>query len=256
MKGSKHVLIAIAVVAFAKPALAAPPEINSAPRGQSAAKSVLPELARNTGVLEGVVRYKADSKRPWSFSRYYVQNSMGGSLSEALVALEGSALAGSAPAPIPTNHTMDQVNYQFVPETMAIRVGDTVRVLNSDDALHNVMTQDGGKPFNVSVVKGKEFSHTFDRAGGLKEPIHLSCAFHGGMRAWIYVFDHPYFKVTERDGKFRFENVPAGEYVLGVIHPAGKLRWTQRIEVKPNATMPVEITLSPDDLVGSKAKDK
>jgi hypothetical protein len=72
------------------------------------------------------------------------------------------------------------------------------------------------------------------------------------MRAWIYVFDHPWFKVTERDGKFRFENVPAGEYDLGIIHPAGKLRLTKHIAVRPNENTSVEITLSPDDLIGVK----
>jgi hypothetical protein len=150
---------------------------------------------------------------------------------------------------------MDQSNYQFVPETMAIRAGDTVVISNSDDALHNVMTSDGDKPFNVNVVKGKEFVHTFDRAGGLNEPIRLGCVFHGAMRAWIYVFDHPWFKVTERDGRFRFENVPVGEYMIDVVHPAGKLRSSRRVEVKANALTSLEISLSPDDLTGVKAKE-
>jgi plastocyanin len=216
--------------------------------------SAVKEPAPNTGTIEGVVRYRADPKRPWRFSRYYVKNAGAGALAEAVVALEGSTLAASAPPYAPQSRAMDQVNFQFVPETTAIRAGDSVHITNSDDALHNVMTMDGDKPFNRNVVKGKEFKQTFDRAGGLNEPIRLSCAFHGAMRAWIYVFDHPWFKVTERDGEFRFENVPTGEYTLEAIHPAGKMRRSLRVEVKPNGTTPVELILSPDDLIGSQEK--
>jgi plastocyanin len=254
MTGYNYLLVATALAAFVQPASTAPTEIEAAATKESVPKSASTGSTNGTGLVEGIVRYQTDSKRQWPFSRYYVQNSRDGFLAEAVVAMEGSALAESAPADPPKTCTMDQVNFQFVPETMAIRVGDSVRVINSDDALHNVMTPDGGKPFNVSVAKGNEFAHTFDRAGGVKEPVRLSCAFHGGMRAWIYVFDHPWFKVTERDGRFRFENMPAGEYTLHVIHPAGRLRRSQRIEVKTNGTASLEIVLLPDDLIGMKEK--
>lgn len=211
--------------------------------------------AAETGSVEGIIKYVSDSKKPWKFSRYYIQNPKNGSLAEAVVALEAPNLGNLAPLNSPKKWTMDQINYQFVPETIAIRAGDTVLISNSDDALHNVMTSDGGKPFNVNVVKGKDFAHTFDCAGGLNEPIRLGCVFHGAMRAWIYVFDHPWFKVTEREGRFRFENVPVGAYTLGVVHPAGKLRSSRHIEVKPNGITSLEISLSPDDLMGVKTQD-
>ncbi|MCI0534895.1 MAG: carboxypeptidase regulatory-like domain-containing protein [Verrucomicrobiales bacterium] len=223
---------------------------------ESAVRAAFTNSARTTGIVEGIIKYQADPRRPWKLSRYYVRNAKEGSLAEAVVALEGSTLAASAWSNAPTNRTMDQANFQFVPETMAVRAGDAVRITNSDEALHNVMTSDGGKPFNVNVIKGKEFTQRFDRAGGLNQPIRLGCVFHGGMRAWIYVFDHPWFKVTEPDGRFRFENVPAGEYTLGAVHPAGRLRWNQRIEVKPNGGTSVEISLSPDYLIGSKENDR
>jgi plastocyanin len=207
------------------------------------------------GTVEGVIKYLPDSKRPWRFSRYYIQNPKTGFLAETVVALERPGLGSLAPAPSPTKHSMDQLNYQFVPETLAIRAGDTVLFSNSDDALHNVMTADGGEPFNVNVVKGKEFVHAFNQAGGLEHPVRLGCVFHGAMRAWIYVFDHPWFQLTEKDGRFRLENVPVGEYTLGVVHPAGKLRRAQLIQVKADETTSLEISLSPDDLITAKASE-
>jgi plastocyanin len=211
--------------------------------------------AADTGVVEGVVKYVPDSKRPWKFSRYYIQSTKNRCLAEAVVALEQHGLSVLAPATPPNKATMDQINYQFVPETMAIRAGDTVLISNSDDTLHNVMTSDGGEPFNVNVVKGKEFAHTFNHAGGLERPVRLGCVFHGAMRAWIYVFDHPWFQLTQKDGRFRLENVPAGKYTLGIVHPAGKLRRSSRIEVKANETTSLEISLSPDDLFAPKTNE-
>jgi plastocyanin len=216
------------------------------------AMTLLRVSAGETGSVEGIIKYSADSKRPWRFSRYYIQNPKTGFLAETVVALQRPGLSSLAPAPSPAKHAMDQLNYQFVPETLAIRAGDTVLISNSDDALHNVMTSDGGQPFNVNVVKGKEFSHTFNQAGGLDHPVRIGCVFHGAMRAWIYVFDHPWFQLTQKDGRFHLENVPAGEYTLGIVHPAGKLRRLQPIQVKANETNSFEISLSPDDLIGQK----
>jgi plastocyanin len=220
-----------------------------------AAATLLRVSAGDTGTIEGTIKYIPDSKRPWRFSRYYIQNPKKGFLAETVVALERPGLSSLASAPSPTKHTMDQANFQFVPETLTIRAGDTVLISNSDDALHNVMTSDGGAPFNINVVKGKDFAHTFSQAGGLERPVRLGCVFHGAMHAWIYVFAHPWFQLTQKDGLFRLANVPVGDYTLGVIHPAGRLRQSRQIEVKANETTSVEISLSPDDLIAPKAKE-
>lgn len=220
-------------------------------RGSEPAPSSAPR-SPGAAILEGTVIYQSDPKRPWKLSRYYLSNPKNGSLAEAVIALEGPSLAASVPSQPPKTVTMDQLNFQFVPETIAIRAGDSIRISNSDEALHNVMTYDGNKPFNVNLVKGQEITQTFDQAGGLAHPIRLGCVFHGAMRAWIYVFDHPWFALTRRDGQFRFDNVPPGTYTLGVVHPAGKLRWQRSIELKPNQTVSLPIQLSPDDLIGSK----
>jgi hypothetical protein len=34
------------------------------------------------------------------------------------------------------------------------------------------------------------------------------------MTAWVRVFNHPYFVVTDKDGNFEMKNAPAGEYNL------------------------------------------
>lgn len=248
-----RILVVVTVAVFATGMIlvsAAPPGIASQFTTQL---STAHESSRNAGGIEGVVRYQADPKRPWRFSRYYVANAKGGALAEAVVALEGITVTNDALPVVPQTRTMDQVNYQFAPETMVLRAGDSVRIVNSDAALHNVMTMDGDEPFNVNVAQAGDFTHTFQKAGGIGKPIHLGCVFHGGMRAWIFVFDHPWFQLTAREGKFRFEHVPAGEYTLRVVHPAGKLNWSRRVVIEPNHNSSLEIELSPDNLAGGKS---
>ena len=202
--------------------------------------------------IEGTVSYQPDPKRPWKLSRYYIASPKSGRLAETVVALEGPNLAQDAPQKPAQTRNMDQVNFQFVPETVALRAGDSLKVMNSDDALHNVMTSDGQKPFNVTLAKGREFTRSFDQAGGLAHPIRLGCLFHNGMRAWIYVFDHPWFTVTKGDGRFRFEGVPPGNYTLSLVHSAGKLHWSRPLVLKRKETSSLDIQLTPDNVAGSK----
>ncbi len=204
-----------------------------------------------TAVIEGRVIYDADPKRRWRYSRYYINDRKKGELSEAVVGLRGKTLK-NLPAPA-KNKTweMDQKNVRFTPETLAIRTGDRVKFTNSDKQVHNINTKSPLVRFDRTISSDQEAVETFQRAGGVKRPIVLGCKLHSAMQAWIYVFDHPFFQLTESDGKFRFENVPAGEYRVEMAHPAGGLQRTQRVKVKPGEHLELEIRVSPDHLVKS-----
>lgn len=199
--------------------------------------------------IHGTVSYQADPARPWRYSRYYVGRGPQAPLSECLVALRGRNLKGLQPRPAPAMVHVDQQDYRFVPETVAIRLGDAVRFTNSDAALHNVRTEDGAEGLNVSLLQDGEYLHTFRQAGNERRPYRIGCAFHSQMQTWIYVFDHPFFVVTKEDGQFSFSGIPAGDYTLEIRHPAGQLEYTQPVTVSSDASQTVEIRLSPDHLV-------
>ncbi len=199
------------------------------------------------GIVEGRVVYETDSARPWRYRRYYVKHRKSGELAEAVVALRGRALK-SVPSPpgAKTDHEIDQFNFQFVPETTAIRAGESITFSNSDMTTHNVKSAASIATFNVNMQTDDEYTYRFERAGGMRSPVTLGCVYHGGMRAWVYVFDHPFFVVTGEDGRFRFEDVPPGRYTLEMVHPAGKLRWKDTVVVKAGGTVTVDVRLSPD----------
>ena len=204
-------------------------------------------LAGESGTVSGQVAYTADPAKPWRYARYYVKDRKTGRLAEAVVALKGANLKNWPPAEKSQTATMDQINFQFVPETLAVREGDSVKFTNSDSTTHNVKTSSVIAAFNVNMGADGDYTFQFERAGGVRIPVQLGCSYHGGMRAWVYVFDHPFYAVTEADGTFRFENVPPGEYTLEMVHPAGQLQFKQTVTVAAGDQRDVSINVSPDE---------
>lgn len=210
--------------------------------------------AKDRGTIEGVVSYTADAKRPWRYSRFYIKDRKRGYLAEAVVALASKSLDKAKWTKQPATAVIDQENFQFVPETIAIQAGDRVKFLNSDGVTHNVLTSHIYKSFNINLGGGDEHIESFPKGGGMKRPFTLGCAYHSAMRAWVYVFNHPFFQVTKQDGRFRLANIPPGKYELQLTHPAGELAWRKNVNVEAGKTLKLEIKLSPDDKPSKKTK--
>jgi plastocyanin len=205
--------------------------------------------AAEEGIVTGTVSYQPDPQKPWRYARYYVADAKMGRLAEAVVCLTDRKLRGLRPPTKSQTVAMGQEDYRFVPETIAVRVGDKVRFTNSDAALHNVMALGGDERLNVSLTQDGEYVQSFSRAGNLKQPIKIGCSFHSQMQAWIFVFDHPFYAVTGETGQFRFEGVPPGEYTLELMHPAGGLRLSRTVTVAASETVTVDLRTSPADIV-------
>ncbi len=201
------------------------------------------------GTVSGTVKYQPDKTKPWRYSRYFIKNAKTGELAEAVVALRSSKLRGNPRKDKPITAEIDQEFFQFTPQTVAIRTGDSVKFLNSDATTHNVRASSPIATFNENMSPGFDYTHRFDRAGGIVTPIQLGCVFHGGMQAWIFVFDHPYFTVTGEDGSYSFKDVPPGKYRLDVYHPSGRLRTSRSVEVPAGSKLTEPFTLSPKNLV-------
>lgn len=119
---------------------------------------------------------------------------------------------------------LDQIGCSYEPYVQALQVNETLIVKNSDPVLHNVHTRPTvpqNKEQNLAQMpKGPDLKFTFPAA---EQFMRVECNVHPYMVSYISVFEHPYFAVTDKDGKFTIKNVPKGNYTVEVAHRrAGK----------------------------------
>jgi len=111
----------------------------------------------------------------------------------------------------PGHALMDQQHEAFVPHVLAISTGTTVDFPNSDHIYHNVFSLSKAARFDLGrYAVGKSKSIRFDRSG----IVRVFCDIHSHMNAFILVFSHPFFAVTDDAGRYRIDNVPPGTYNL------------------------------------------
>jgi plastocyanin len=120
---------------------------------------------------------------------------------------------------------MDQRNERFEPHVLAIVAGTWVDFPNGDRTYHNVFSLSKTKEFNLGrYAVGRSKSVRFERPG----VVRVFCDIHSHMTAFILVFAHRYFAVTDEDGRYRLDGVPPGTYTLAVwnemVHGDGPRR--------------------------------
>lgn len=106
---------------------------------------------------------------------------------------------------------MDQRNETFVPHVLAIVAGTTVDFPNSDRTYHNVFSLSKPRSFDLGrYAAGRSKSVRFDKPG----IVRVFCEIHSHMSAYILVFSHRYFAVTDDEGRYRIDAVPPGTYTV------------------------------------------
>jgi len=108
---------------------------------------------------------------------------------------------------------MDQRNERFVPHVLAIVAGTYVDFPNGDSTYHNVFSLSKTKEFNLGrYATGRSKAVRFERPG----VVRVFCDIHSHMSAFILVFAHRFFAVTDDEGRYRLDNVPPGTYTVVV----------------------------------------
>jgi plastocyanin len=106
---------------------------------------------------------------------------------------------------------MDQRNETFVPHVLAVTTGTTVDFPNSDRIYHNVFSLSKTRSFDLGrYAVGRSKAIRFDRPG----IVRVFCDIHSHMNAFILVFSHPFFALTDTVGRYRIDDIPPGSYGL------------------------------------------
>ncbi|MBI3806916.1 MAG: hypothetical protein HY281_05290 [Nitrospirae bacterium] len=99
-----------------------------------------------------------------------------------------------------------------------------VAIINFDPILHNphFFTDKHGSVFNVAMpTPNKEVDKTLLRAQGVG--LAYQCDVHVHMSGYAAGLDHPYFALTDAEGKFEISGVPPGTYTLVAWHEGYKI---------------------------------
>jgi plastocyanin len=139
----------------------------------------------------------------------------------------------------PGRAVMDQRNERFVPHVLAVMVGTFVDFPNSDLTYHNVFSLSRAKRFDLGrYAAGKSKGVRMDRPG----VVRVFCDIHSHMNAFVLVFNHPFFDVTDDDGRFELPSLPAGSYTL-VGWYEGEARITRPVVVPPGGWAEIDLVV-------------
>lgn len=142
----------------------------------------------------------------------------------------------------PAQIVIDQPCCMFVDRVTCARVGDTIVVKNSATIVHNFFwasTNNGN--FNANVPPNNKWPMP-NALAAESPPIQYKCTIHPWMNGYVRIFDHPYYAVTDEDGKFEINNAPAGNYRMVFWHENGlrggaKGRFGEPINIVGKETM-------------------
>ncbi len=115
---------------------------------------------------------------------------------------------------------IDQPICMFVPRALAVREGQVLVVKNTAKVPHNFKWggTDANPGSNPTIVPGDQLELKIKADSKL---ILAECGLHPWMKATIMAFDHPYFAVTDDQGRFEIKDAPTGPCRLMIRHSTG-----------------------------------
>jgi hypothetical protein len=135
----------------------------------------------------------------------------------------------------------DQKNCQYTPHVLAMDVGETFKVMTSDQTAHNIhpnpnpMT--GNIPWNQSQPPG---APPVEKSWKAAEFIEVKCNIHPWMHGWFAVVKGPY-ATSDENGNYTINNVPPGSYTVTAWQETFGTQ-TQKVTVAAGAEAKADFT--------------
>ena len=121
------------------------------------------------------------------------------------------------PAP---RRSLDQKQCRYEPHILLVPENGPLQMKSSDAVLHTVH-MDGAASYNLPFPFTDRTVTRNMPAAGL---VNVRCnGGHAWMNAEVLVVPHPYYAVTDEDGRFELTDVPPGQYQIVAWHEGWKL---------------------------------
>ncbi|WP_437187231.1 hypothetical protein SH668x_000620 [Planctomicrobium sp. SH668] len=117
----------------------------------------------------------------------------------------------------PEEIVFDQNNCQFIPHCLIVQTHQSVKCISSDSVSHNLHSNPfSNKAENFIVQPNDQVGKIVKMPLVEKNPVKIQCDIHPMMTAIWLVVDHPYAAITDKEGKFKIENLPEGEHEIRI----------------------------------------
>jgi len=104
----------------------------------------------------------------------------------------------------------------FIPHVVAVRAGSDIFILNVSTRFETAKWESGENGEGIEVMNPLGGALRMEGVQPERFPLKISSANHQWMKAWVRVFNHPYFAVTNADGQFEIRFAPKGKLRLFV----------------------------------------
>ncbi len=116
----------------------------------------------------------------------------------------------------------DQKGCVFHPHVLTVQAGQPLLIISDDPVPHNTHTRPKrNTEFNQVIAPKDRTGKPCDYKKPEQLPLSVVCDLHTWMKAYHFPTDHPYVAVTDKDGKFKIEGLPAGKHSFNVWHERG-----------------------------------
>jgi hypothetical protein len=166
-----------------------------------------------------------------------------GSVANALVWVDG--IAAGKPLPELRRERVTVEDCRIEPRIIAVTSGSTVNVFSRDPMVHDMrfFRENRGDPVTrlLTVDEGQVIPS--ERIAAEAGIVEARCTRHPWLRAYIAVFDHPYFAITDASGAFTIDELPPGTYTIKVWREGMERPEERRIVITPGGNGRLDVRL-------------
>jgi hypothetical protein len=178
---------------------------------------------------------------------------------------------------------IEAIDCRFTPFITVVRDKARVEVVNMDPVMHDIQAYETSHlgprvlfnvplpmnplhPRHVSMAAQYPQYHRHLPGEPMKQVVHMTkdrrvfvmqCGFHAYMESWGLAVDHPYYAVTDREGRFAIDGIPPGTYHVTIWHPqiGGAKQYEVTIEPNGQAVLDARLEAPSGRLYANEAVD-
>jgi carboxypeptidase family protein len=188
------------------------------PVATTATGAVAGTISLQSGGPDSVVAVGRDAKICGDSAKVRETLSNGSSIANALVWVDG--IASGKPLPDLRRETLTIEGCRFEPRVMGVVTKSTINVFSRDRIAHGPRFYREGAAEPIEHIQTVDAGQVVPSEKIASAPgiVEVRCSEHPFARAYIAVFDHPYFAVTDAKGAFKIDSLPPGTYTVKVWH--------------------------------------